>query len=223
MFGWKFKTPRINYRTSESSGAYNGGLEVATHGLVAGTRVASMMGWRGVESLAKGDMVLTFDNGMQEITDIHRVTICLDAPETDQALWPVLVPPNALGNKEKLTLLPDQGVMLECEAASDVHGDPFAVVAAKALVGERGIHRSPPNTRIELIAVSFAEDQVIYAEGGALILCLSSTTTLDRLLDGSQSAYEVLSHDDAIRLVECFAMELNDREDLGFPAMAHTL
>ncbi len=223
MFGWKIKDPRMNYRTSEMSGAYNGGLEVATHGLVAGTRVASAMGWRGVESLAKGDMVLTFDNGLQPITDIRRVTICLDAMETEKALWPVLIPPNALGNKEKLTLLPDQGVMLECEAAADIHGDPFALVNAHALVGERGIYRAPPNTRIELIAISFAEDQVIYAEGGALILCLSYTTTLDRLLDGSQSTYEVLSQTEASRLVECFVMELEDRGDHGFPQMQHGL
>jgi hypothetical protein len=47
-----------------------------------------------------------------------------------------------VGNKECLTLLPHQGVMLECEAASDLYGDPFAIVVAQALDGVRGIHRA---------------------------------------------------------------------------------
>ncbi len=219
MFGWKFKANRMTYRTVEMSGGYDGGLEAATHGLMAGTRVASMMGWRGVESLAKGDMVLTFDNGMQEVLDVRRVTVNLGTPDEDQALWPVIVPPEALGNKEKLTLLPDQGVMLECETASDIHGDPFAVVPAQALVGVRGVHRASPVTRIELISISFSEDQVIYAEGGALILCPSPTTTLDRLLQGAENAYEILNLEDAANLVNCFALEQSQSENLGFPDM----
>jgi hypothetical protein len=223
MFGWRIKAERMNYRAAEMSGAYDGGLEAATHGLMAGTRVASMMGWRGVESLAKGDMVLTFDNGMQEVLDVRRVTINLDAAEDDQALWPVIVPPEALGNKEKLTLLPDQGVMLECEAASDFQGDPFAVVAAQTLVGVRGVHRASPVTRIELISISFSEDQVIYAEGGALILCPALTTTLDRLLHGTETAYGMLNFEDAAYLVNCFDLEQSQAENLGFPDMVEAI
>ncbi len=220
MFGWTFKTKKMNYRTTELSGAFDGGLEVASHGLMSGTRVASMMGWRGVESLAKGDMVLTFDNGMKEITDIRRVTICLDAAQTQPALWPVIVPADALGNKEQLTLLPDQGVMLECEAASDLYGDPFAVVVVQALENVNGIHRAPPKSRIELISISFKEDQVIYAEGGALILCPSTTTTLDRMIEGNVSQYEVLGAKEAEQLVECFELESQSAAETGYPMMA---
>jgi hypothetical protein len=79
------------------SGGYDGELEAVTHGLMAGTRVALMLGWRGVKSLAKGDMVLTFYNGMREVMNIRRVAICLDAPQTQEALWPVIVPADALG------------------------------------------------------------------------------------------------------------------------------
>lgn len=220
MFGWASKTKKMNYRAAEISGAFDGGLEAASHGLMAGTRVATMMGWRGVESLAKGDMVLTFDNGMKEITDIRRVTICLDAEQTEPALWPVIVPADALGNKEQLTLLPDQGVMLECEAASDLYGDPFAVVVVRALENVNGIHRAPPKTRIELISISFKDDQVIYAEGGALILCPSTTTTLDRLIDGTFSEYEVLGAGEAEQLVACFELESQNGTEIGYPVMA---
>ncbi len=219
MFGWKLKNSGLNFRAAEMSGAFDGGLESVTHGLMAGTRIASMLGWRGVESLAKGDMILTFDNGMKEIVEIRRLTICLDAPQTDASLWPVIVPANALGNKESLMLLPEQGVMLECEAASDIYGDPFAIVVARALDGINGIHRAPPATRIELISISLAEDQVIYAEGGALIFCPAQTTSLDRMLQGNTSDYEVLGARDAEFLVECFEMESKADIDFGFPQM----
>lgn len=220
MFGWTYRNAEITHRAAEMSGAFDGGFETLTHGLMAGTRVASMLGWRGVESLAKGDMVLTFDNGMKQIVDIRRVSVCLDAPQTEKALWPIFVPAEALGNEEELTLLPDQGVMLECEAASDLYGDPFAVVAAHALDGVRGIHRAPPQTKIELISICFAEDQVIYAEGGALILCPALTTSLDRLLGGGLPDYEVLTADKAAFMVECFDAEAEAAERYGYPLMA---
>ena len=38
-----------------------------TTGLVAGTRIATAMGWRAVEAIAVGDLVLTFDNGLQPV------------------------------------------------------------------------------------------------------------------------------------------------------------
>ena len=39
-------------------------------GLVSGTHVASNMGWRAVEALSLGDLVLTFDHGGSE--QVHR-------------------------------------------------------------------------------------------------------------------------------------------------------
>ncbi len=207
----------MTHRTAEVSAAYDGALETVSHGLVAGTRIASMLGWRGVELLAIGDLVLTFDNGMQEITDIRRLNLCFDGPETDVAHWPVVVPAGALGNKEHLTLLPDQGVMLESEAAVDIYGDPFAVVAAWALVGVRGIHRARPTQRVELISLSFAQDQVIYAEGGALILCTAPVTPLNKLLQGAACDYAALGQSDAAFLVQCFDQERSGPEGYGYP------
>ena len=85
MFGWKNKSDKYHHRATEMSGAYDGGLTAATHGLMAGTRVASNLGWRAVEALAPGDLVLTFDNGMQPIAEVRRSSIWLDAPDTSPA------------------------------------------------------------------------------------------------------------------------------------------
>lgn len=205
MFGWKNKS--MNHRASETSGAYNGGVNLLTHGLMAGTRVASNLGWRAIEALTVGDKVLTFDNGMQEIIEIRRAVMWLDAPESAAAMWPVKVPVGALGNRTPLTLLADQGVLVESDAASDIYGDPFAVVPAVSLIGVRGITRERPMQQVELIAVFFAQEQVIYAEGGAMIHCAINTSSLDVFLDIPEASYDVLSLQDAAFLVECLVVE----------------
>ncbi len=206
MFGWKNKTNAVPQRTAEMTGAYDGGLSVQTHGLMAGTKVASNLGWRVIEALTVGDSVLTFDHGMQQITEIRRQTFWLDAPDTNPASWPVIVPVGALDNREELTLLADQGIVVESDAAADAFGDPFAVVPAHALEGVRGITRAAPMQKVELIAVYFEGEEVIYVEGGALIHCPAHTTSLDRFLDGSAD-YGMLSLRDAAFVAECMIVE----------------
>ncbi|WP_172839495.1 Hint domain-containing protein [Sulfitobacter alexandrii] len=205
MFGWKTKQP--NRRATEMTGAYDGGLAMMTQGLIAGTRVASNLGWRAVEALAVGDSVLTFDNGMQRITELRRLALFPDAPDTAAACWPVVVPEGALDNRAELTLLPDQGVLVESDAASDMYGDPFAVVPAQALVGLRGIHRAAPQHKVELVIIAFAEEQVIYAEGGTLIHCPLVRPALDNLMDKTSAVYDVLGMRDAAYVAGCLSAE----------------
>lgn len=207
MFGMGSKSTRPNRRTVEMSGAYDGGMATLSHGLMAGTRVASNLGWRAIDALAVGDKVLTFDNGMQVITEIRRAHMWLDAPDCAETLWPVVIPVNALGNREELTLLADQGVMIESDAAQDMHGDPFAILTAHSLVGLRGIRRRQPMERVELIAVYFAHDEVIYAEGGALIHCPPDMSTLDKFLEAGTQTYQVLSGEPAEELADMIYFE----------------
>lgn len=207
MFGWKNTNERMHHRSAEMTGAYDGGLAAQTHGMMAGTAVASNLGWRAIEALAVGDMVLTFDNGMQEIVEIRRMTFWSDAPDTPRAEWPVIVPVGALDNRQELTLLADQGVLVESDAASDIYGDPFAVVPAMALDGFRGIYRTAPQQQIELIAIYFAEEQMIYAEGGALVHCPANTTALDAFIAADAMAYDVLGPLDAAYLTARMGLE----------------
>lgn len=207
MFGWTTKQNGMTRRGVEMTGAYDGGLATQTMGLMAGTRVASNLGWRAVEALSAGDKVLTFDNGMQEIIEVRRSTMWLDAPDSDPAVWPVIVPAGALGNREALTLLADQGVLVESDAACEMYGDPFAVVPAHALEGVRGIRREAPQHRVELITILFAEEQVIYAEGGALLHCPVATMALDVLLEKDVQSYDMLAPREASFLAECMVME----------------
>lgn len=219
MFGWTSKTTALPRRLAEVSGAYDSGMTLQSHGMMAGTKVASNLGWRVAEGLAVGDKVLTFDHGMQEIVGIERQTFWLDAPDTEQAQWPVIVPVGALENRVPLTLLADQGVMVESDAAADVFGDPFVIVPAHALVGVRGITRQAPKTPVELIALTFAEEQVVYAEGGALIHCPAKIKTLDSFID-AQSGYDVLSPKDAAFVAECLSVEDEMLASGGMAAVA---
>ena len=203
MFGWtKAATPQ---RMAEKSAAWDGGV-MSTRGLLSGTRLATGMGWRAVEALAPGDMVLTFDAGLQPLVEVRRDIFWATDTTVPAAYHSVFVPAGALGNSADLELLPDQGVLVESDAACDVYGDPFAVLAAKSLDGYRGIRRIAPRTQIEINTLVFAQDQIVYAEGGALVHCPRDFVHLDEL-DAPLSGYEVIAPRDAAFLVECMKVE----------------
>lgn len=140
-------------------------------GIVAGTKIATENGWRPVEQLSPGDKVQTFDNGMQIISDIraemlwHEGTVSLNDP------LPVVMPGGALGNTSAVMLLPHQGVLVESENACDAMGDPLAVVPARVLVGINGIDTAPPRGDLAVYSLTFACDEVVYADGGLLLHC----------------------------------------------------
>ena len=215
MFGWKKNNaPR---RMPETSGAVDGGF-FATRGLVAGTRIGTSMGWRAVEALAAGDMVLTFDNGLQPLVEGRRETYWLsDAAIGDTAL--VIVPAGAMGNSVDVALLPDQGVLIESEAACDSHGDPFAVLRAKTLTGFRGITRVAPLAHMEIITLVFEYDEVVYAEGGVLLHCPRAIVRIDDL-GQTLPAYQVTPDRDAAFLVECMMVEARGGATMPQPVAA---
>jgi hypothetical protein len=207
MFGLGLNTQLPARHAAAQRGACDSEFATLTHGLMAGTRVASNLGWRAIDALAVGDKVLTFDHGMQQIVRICRARMWRDAPGTAAALWPVVIPQGALGNREELVLLPDQGVMIESDAAHDLHGDPFMILTAHSLVGLRGIHRRQPVQRVELTAIYFDHDEVMYAEGGALVHCPADMFTLDKFLEAVPPTYTVLSGGQAEELVSLIALE----------------
>lgn len=208
MFGWKNKMNGMPQRMVEQTGAYDGGIyNVTAHGLLSGTRVASNLGWRSVDALTIGDEVLTFDNGMQKVVEIRRSTLWVDATMVPTHMWPVFVPAGALGNRSDMTILPEQGIMIESEAALDQHGDPFAVVPASALAGVRGVKLQEPQHQLEVITLFFAADQVIYTEGSLLSHCPRAHRSLSDMVSGAEQPYDVLSAGDASFLAECIVVE----------------
>jgi hypothetical protein len=175
--------------------------KVRRQGLIAGTRVASNIGWRKVEKLAVGDKVLTFDNGMQVIVGIDRQILFANASEVPDWESVLVFPVGALGNRDEIRLPADLGIMLESESACDQMGDPYAVVPAQALEGLCGIHRSPPTGQIELITLVFSHEEVIYIDGGLQVHCPCKTAPQPGAAFSSEALYTLLSVEDAHALL----------------------
>ncbi|MAQ82178.1 MAG: hypothetical protein CMH12_16590 [Maritimibacter sp.] len=174
-------------------------------GMLAGTKVATAKGWCPVESLTEGDLVLTFDRGLQPLRRLTKVRTSA-IQNVPQAEWPLFVPKDALGNAHPLMLQPTQPVMIESDAAEVLYGDPFALIDAFTLEGYRGIARLEPQGPIESIGLCFDQDEVVFVNDGALVFCGSvREMSVEDLLtgDATPGTYTKLDADEALYLVEC--------------------
>ncbi|MCR8723138.1 Hint domain-containing protein [Frigidibacter sp. ROC022] len=177
-------------------------------GLVAGTKVATGIGWRPVEMVVAGDKVLTFDAGMQLVTHVGRGVLWSDDQLCPREFWPLHIPVGALGNAQELMVLPEQSVMVESDVGEEIYGDPFTLIPAAALEGFHGIERVRPKAGLEVITLHFASDQVVFASAGALFFCPSiADVTVSDLLHGATGNYTVLPREDANFLVGCMAVD----------------
>ncbi|KIC37148.1 Hint domain-containing protein [Leisingera sp. ANG-M7] len=199
MLDWLLK------RTSTpAGGVMNSGFPLVPAGqggFLAGTHVASNLGWRPVEALTPGDKVLTFDHGMQTVVELQREIMIPAEGDLDPARCPLFVPRDALMNRVPMWLMPDQGVLLESELVEDAQGDPFAIVPACTLEGYRGIRRMHPGAQLELVMPRFAEDQVIYLEAGMLGYAAAPANLMCGRVFAEQGAYRVLDPNEARGLV----------------------
>lgn len=170
-------------------------LNEATGGILPETKVASGQGWRPVQTLIPGDLVLTFDNGMQPLVDVrHHLVEAGTAPRAVET-WPLLVQPGILGNKAPLTLLPGQVILVESDLAEEIYGDPFVAIEARELDGMDGITRIRPRERFLAVTLHFETDQAIFGAGGMMIVCAG---TGDLLTDqGGDPMYPVIDSDAA--------------------------
>lgn len=197
MFAWKNTT----WDAAKGENALPK-LDAETTGMVAGTKVATNTGWAKVETIREGQQVLTFDGGLQTVIAITRHMLIADV--RDVASWPLFVPAGALGNREDMTILPHQSVLIESDAAEAMTGDPFALIAGTALNGLRGIGQSRPSEWVEVIELHFAQDEIVFANIGALFLCRAQ---VDLFSDAPQAGYAVLPMETALDIVDCLMFE----------------
>jgi len=168
----------------QMSGPWNEYANIgAGAGLIAGTKVASNLGWRSVESVAPGDKVLTFDHGLQVVTGVTRSFLWIGEADCPESAWPLMVPAGALGNQADMWIAPEQHVLIESDIAERVYGDPFVVIPALSLEGHKGIERRLPDQVIEVIQLQFAQDEVVFANMGALFFCPKANSVIDAAYD----------------------------------------
>lgn len=180
-------------------------------GLVEGTRVATHDGWHPVETLRAGDEILTFDGGMQRVTAVLRDELWGGIGPCPEALWPLLVSADTIGNRHDLLVMPHQGVLIESDDISDQWGDPFAVIPAAALEVLDGVERHEPYGTVEVVLPVFEEDQMVFADNGALMFCQSHWGLSAGILPkyGSAGNYNMLPMAVAVRLLEMTYMPDN--------------
>lgn len=147
------------------------GADGLADGLVAGTPVATALGWRPVEAIMPGDPVLTFDRGMMPVHSVTRGAHWDRVSSCPRSLLPLSVPAGALGNADPLNVLPEQSLMIESDAGDDLFGDPFSLVKAADLEGFRGIERHVPDRSLDVVQLHFEQDEVVFVGSGALALC----------------------------------------------------
>lgn len=140
-----------------------------TTGLAAGTPVETRNGWRAVETLRPGDAVQTLDGGLARIAAMDR-TWALPA-----MLAHVLdLAGGAFGNCDRVTLLPDQHLLLDLDP-SDLTGSlPDALAAlmpAQALENHRGITRRRVRAPLEVVTLMFPDEELVWAASGLLLHC----------------------------------------------------
>ncbi|WP_444454259.1 Hint domain-containing protein [Rhodobacter capsulatus] len=172
-----------------------------SQGIVAGTRIATATGWRPVEAMAPGDLLMTFDHGLRPLVSVQRSHLFAGRNACPRPLMPLAVPVGALGNASPMLLLPEQNVLVESDLAEAVFGDPFALIPAAALEGYRGIDRITPHQRVEIVTLHFVEEEVIYANGTGLIHCGSASGQSFGAMMDDPTSYIVLPMDMARAIV----------------------
>lgn len=186
MLGWNVINTRRTAadQTPEPSGVQSG--------LLSGTRVATSLGWRAVQALCAGDLVVTFDAGLQPLTGVTRHPVWTGTDACPQRFWPLDLSRGVLGNRAPLRIMPHQVVMVESDLAETLWGDPFALVPGAALDAMPGVNRAPPGQNAEAVQLHFETEQVVFAEHGLMALCPSSRDLLEYALSPGGVTYEVL-------------------------------
>ncbi len=174
MFGtWEKALKGVEGLANEITGGLDDDIrtdDYSMRGFASTTRIATERGWRRITDIKAGDRVFTFDNGAQTVMAVSRGSHFVASDSLPDFTNPIHVPIQALGNEEPMVLLPEQVVMIESDVAEELTGDPFALIPAKLLVGFRGIERFRSLHPIEMATLHFEHDEIVYADGGALML-----------------------------------------------------
>jgi hypothetical protein len=137
-------------------------LPAALSGMATGTLVETADGWQRIETLRMGDRVQTLDGGLARIVGLSRRTVA------DGRL--MHLPGGHLGTCQDLWLAPFQHLLIDTCGDARFPDAASLLVSAMALEGTLGSLRHRPG-RVEVITPLFAEEEVVWANSGALVWC----------------------------------------------------
>lgn len=152
----------------------NAGAEAASRahqgGFLATTLVETALGWCPARALREGMRVQTHDGGLRPITGLIR------RKSSSAGAMLVHVPGGAFDNCDGLWLMPGQEILITSPVIEDVLDCAAVRVKARYLAGFRGIGPRWLPGAGEIVALTFAEDEAIFANTGTLLHCPSGRT-----------------------------------------------
>lgn len=137
---------------------------------VAGTRIGTPNGDCLVQDLKVGDLVITLDNGLQEIRWIGRKKITGARMQAYPHLRPILIRKDAFGlncPNADLYISPQHRMLLGGHRVNLLTGHDQALAPAKSLVNDTSIIQINGNCDTEYIHILFEKHELVMANGTA--------------------------------------------------------
>jgi hypothetical protein len=133
-----------------------------------GTLIETARGQVAIEALQIGDLVATFDDGMQAIRWIGTTVISARDLRDQARLWPILISKGALGDGmpvRDMLVSPMHRVLRGGPRAALLFGEGEVLVPAAHLVGQAGISCPAPVGDVRYIHIAFDAHQIVCSDG----------------------------------------------------------
>ena len=164
---------------------------VGRAGLVSGTHLRTPAGWRRVEFLRRGDLVVTRDAGLQPVRLVLRHTVGAAEMTADPSLAPVRLAPRVIGPmmpRRDLWVGGGQRLLLPSHCVSGAPEAAWSLIAAREIAGTSdGAFVDLSLAEVTYHTPVFDCHQVVQAEGLPLESFLPSAAALRALDEARRS------------------------------------
>lgn len=174
------------------TGAYNNAYPVLCFN--AGTLIRTAKGMRSVETLQAGDMVRTRDNGLQPIRWIGSRKLSAEELAAAPNLRPIRLKAGALGANtpaSDLVVSPQHRILIRSKIAQRMFGTDEVLVAAKQLLGIRGVEIAMDIQEVEYFHFMFDCHEIVFSNGAEAESLFTGPVALRSV--GPESRKEILS------------------------------
>ncbi len=133
-----------------------------------GTLIKTVRGEVDVAEIAKGDVILTRDNGYQTVRWAGSKVLDGDDIATNPALQPIRIAKGALGKgmpERDMVVSPQHRVVMSGYAIELLFGEDEVLVAATHLVGRPGITRECPTVGVTYVHFMFDRHELVMSDG----------------------------------------------------------
>lgn len=130
-----------------------------------GTMILTPDGYVAVENLAKGDFVVTFDNGPMPLDRVMSTRLSVETLIANPDLRPIHFRTGAFGNTRAMRLSPQHRILISGWRAELYFGEPQVLVPAKALVNGTNVDVEPPDRPVIYFHLLLADHQLLFSDG----------------------------------------------------------